>query len=485
MRTDKGVLDSAKHPDTGDFTVKTALVNEGGRPISLDRSRFTAYKKWYDKAPKKERKKRGDSESFSYKHSDNSFYTAMKRQPVHTGVGLGDTLFIWDHEEARDFSLSEMASLRKQKVGKPTKGEMVGMFSPYAQAHGESETQFGKDAYNTIRSVSVSTDDPKAPKPTGEKQGAIDGAYNYGLLLAVLDAYTATGGGTHEAVFYLSNSGTVKWYVKAPGETGNGTLIETDTDTDEATFSYTFDDTASGNYVITGVVSPASGPGYEGSYTVSVTPKATSSSYTLVSSDGVYTATAGYGHEANLSTGSPYSKVYWYVKTPSESGYGTNVSTEYGDGSKTTSQLDYSFPSGVSGDYVITAYTYFTGSIIEPSYTVTVSLPSSTETETPSVPAAPAAPVAAPVWSDMPGPYYLTAGDSFSLDLSSYVTGSPTIIKYGGFIPEGLSVNQSGVLSGTVSQLSRSETRFGRFRASNAAGYADSGWITFVITGIE
>lgn len=296
---------------------------------------------------------------------------------------------------------------------------------------------------------------------------------------------------------------------------------------------------------------------------------------TLVSSDSVYTATAGDSHTANFSSSSPYSSIYWYVKSPSDtSGYGTTIEIDQGDGSLTTADFTYTFPSGVSGDYQIMAYTYFTGAIVEPSYTVSVSLPSSTTTTTTttsglyptngsytysaggtheatcvtttpyqyvawyvndflwetdagngsateasfsytfpsdasgdyvikvevqagtyytdkytvSLPSstettAPAAP-AAPVWSDMPGPYSLTAGDSFSLDLSSYVTGSQTIIKYGGFIPEGLSVNTSGVLSGTVSLSSRSETRFGKFRASNDAGDADSGWITFVITGI-
>ena len=487
VRTDKGVLDSAKHPDTKAYTVQTSLVNEGGRPISLDISRFTAYKKWYDKAPKKEREKWGDSETFSYKHSDNSFYTAMKRQPVHTGVGIGDTLFFWDHEEARDLSLSEMASLRKQKVGKPTDKQIVGMFSPYAQAHGESETQFGKDADNTIRSVSVSTDDPKAPKPTGEKQGAIDGAYNYGLLLAVNDAYTEVGGGTHEAVFYLSNSGTVKWYVKAPGETGRGTLIETDTDTDEATFLYTFEDNAQGYYDITAVVEPASGPGYEDSYAVYVTPKGTTSSaisYTLVSSDGVYTAVAGESHTADVSVPVGWTQIYWYLRSPGESYETSQSSVSDSTGNSTTASYTYSFPSGVSGDYVLKAYVYLSDStIVEPSYTVSVSLPSSTPpssppSETPSSPSPPSDPVVVPVWSDIPDPYNLTVGDSFYLDLSSYVTGSPTFTRNGGVIPAGLSFSY-GVISGTVTSV---ESRGFRFTATNSAGSADSEWINITVS---
>lgn len=97
-----------------------------------------------------------------------------------------------------------------------------------------------------------------------------------------------------------------------------------------------------------------------------------------MSSDGVYTAEAGTGHEANFTTNQAYSYVYWYVKSPSQTGLGTNVETDTGDSSTTTTaQLSYSFPSGTSGDYVITAYVDppASGSVYQTSYTVTVSLP--------------------------------------------------------------------------------------------------------------
>ncbi len=146
-------------------------------------------------------------------------------------------------------------------------------------------------------------------------------------------------------------------------------------------------------------------------------------SYSLVSSDGVYTAEAGDSHTANYSMNSPYSVVYWYVTTPA--GIGSNVDTENGDGSKTNSSLNYTFPSGVSGEYRIAAIVYDNNgtTAYEPSYTVTVSLPTTTETTTP------AAPVVVPIWSDIPDPYNLTVGDSFYLDLNSYVTGSPTLTR--------------------------------------------------------
>ena len=237
--------------------------------------------------------------------------------------------------------------------------------------------------------------------------------------------------------------------------------------------------------MITAVVSPASGSVYEGSYTVSVTPKSTSttgtedtggSSYSLVSSDGVYTATAGTGHEANFTTNQAYRYVYWYVKSPSQTGLGTNVKTDTGDGSTTkTAQLSYSFPSGVSGDYQIMAYVYSgDNSVYETSYTVTVSLPSSSTT-----PTAPS--VSLPIWSNIPDPYNLTVGESFTLDLSSYVTGSPTITSGVGAIPAGLSLS-AGVLSGTVSGV---ETRSIRFIATNAAGTAKSEWVDINITSTQ
>ena len=200
-------------------------------------------------------------------------------------------------------------------------------------------------------------------------------------------------------------------------------------------------------------------------------------SYSLVSSDGVYTATAGFGHEANFTTNEAYTLVYWYVKTPGDtSHYGANVVTEAGDGSKMTSQLDYSFPSGVSGDYQFLVYVYSSGgSVYETSYTVSVSLPSS---NTPPTTPSPTPTVSLPVWSDIPDPYNLIVGNSFYLDLSSYVTGSPTFTWGGGYPPAGLRFS-NGILSGTVTSV---ESRGVRVKATNSAGYAYSEWIQINVT---
>ncbi|MXV78934.1 hypothetical protein F4001_11315, partial [Candidatus Poribacteria bacterium] len=89
-----------------------------------------------------------------------------------------------------------------------------------------------------------------------------------------------------------------------------------------------------------------------------------------------------------------------------------------------------------------------------------------------------ATPQPPPVWSDIPDPYNLTVGDSFSLDLSIYVTGSPTITRTSGRIPAGLSLS-NGVLSGTVTTV---ESRGLQFTATNSAGSAKSEWVQIDVT---
>ena len=77
----------------------------------------------------------------------------------------------------------------------------------------------------------------------------------------------------------------------------------------------------------------------------------------------------------NVSLPTGYTLLYWYIKAPGESGYGTSVSSvSDSTGNSTTASYTYSLPSGASGDYVLTAYAYLSDStIVEPSYTVSVS----------------------------------------------------------------------------------------------------------------
>ena len=238
---------------------------------------------------------------------------------------------------------------------------------------------------------------------------------------------------------------------------------------------------ASGDYVITAVAykySDLSKLGEE-SYTISVTastPVETTPalSYSLVSSDGVYTATAGTGHEANFTASQAYNSVSWYLKRPSDAS-AVYQRIDSGNGSSTTSQFSYSFPSGVSGDYVFKAMGTIGSTGFEESYTVSVSLPSSS---TPPATPAPTPTVSLPVWSDIPDPYNLTVGDSFTLNFSSYVTGSPTLTWGGGRPPAGLRF-RNGVLSGTVTSI---ESRGIRVTATNSAGAVHSEWVQINVT---
>ena len=96
----------------------------------------------------------------------------------------------------------------------------------------------------------------------------------------------------------------------------------------------------------------------------------------LSPSNGSYYASAGDSHTADFSASSAFSSVYWYVKSPSQTGLGTNVETDTGGSTSTTSSMTYTFGSYDSGDYVITAYVYpyeSSASVYQESYTVTVS----------------------------------------------------------------------------------------------------------------
>ena len=87
----------------------------------------------------------------------------------------------------------------------------------------------------------------------------------------------------------------------------------------------------------------------------------------------------GESYEVRLTTDTPYSQVYWYVKAPWETSYyGTNVEIDNGDGSTTEASLTYTFPSGAMhiGEFIITAYIYQSDqSVYEETYTVNVTMP--------------------------------------------------------------------------------------------------------------
>ena len=83
--------------------------------------------------------------------------------------------------------------------------------------------------------------------------------------------------------------------------------------------------------------------------------------------------TLAYGdtHYALYQANTPYYAVYWYVKGPDETGYGTLMSTDMGDGSKMSSTFSWTAPHKV-GSYQLTAHVYFTDTILDSTYYISV-----------------------------------------------------------------------------------------------------------------
>ena len=202
--------------------------------------------------------------------------------------------------------------------------------------------------------------------------------------------YTANAGDSHTAKFTAPAAySSVYWYVKSPSDTSTyGTTQEIDQgdgSTKTAEFTYTFPSGVSGKYQIMAYVYGSNNTVYEEKYTVNVkattttttTTTPTTATYSLTSSDGVYTATAGTGHEANFNSSSAYTSVSWYLKKPSDAS-AVFQRTDSGNGSSTTAQFGYSFPSGVSGSYVFKAMGTIGDTAFDVSYTVSVKAPTLT-----------------------------------------------------------------------------------------------------------
>lgn len=83
----------------------------------------------------------------------------------------------------------------------------------------------------------------------------------------------------------------------------------------------------------------------------------------------------GNTHNGQIEVNQLYDYVYWYVKGPGETGYGTLVYTDHGNGTSKVSNFDYTFNSGSSSgdEYVVTAHvTAAHGQSVTDQYTVTV-----------------------------------------------------------------------------------------------------------------
>ena len=166
---------------------------------------------------------------------------------------------------------------------------------------------------------------------------------------------------------------------------------------------------------------------------------------------------------------------------PSSSGSSTITHYEYryatGRSSNHSAFTDWESTDSTDTSYVVTGLTNGTQHLLQVRAVNSERASSASNTAFQT----PLAPASAPIWSDIPGPYNLTVGDSFSLDLNSYVTGSPTITKTLGTIPAGLSLS-GGVVSGTVTTV---EDRSIQFTATNSAGYALSEWVNIVVQAAQ
>lgn len=76
-------------------------------------------------------------------------------------------------------------------------------------------------------------------------------------------------------------------------------------------------------------------------------------------------------HYALYQANTAYYAVYWYVKGPDQTGYGTLMSTDMGDGSKMSSTFSWTAPH-TTGTYQITAHVYFNDTILESNYYISV-----------------------------------------------------------------------------------------------------------------
>ena len=101
----------------------------------------------------------------------------------------------------------------------------------------------------------------------------------------------------------------------------------------------------------------------------------------ILPSSGSSSASAGGSYTVNLTTSTPFSSVYWYIKSLGTSGLGSSVETDNGGSSSYSASMTYTFGSSDSGDYIITAYIYdySDNSTYQVEHTVNVSGSSSSD----------------------------------------------------------------------------------------------------------
>lgn len=96
-----------------------------------------------------------------------------------------------------------------------------------------------------------------------------------------------------------------------------------------------------------------------------------SGSLTPYMNDDIYMV-YGDTHYSRFYSTVPFYTVYWYVRAPGQSSYGTLMFTDVGDGSTQNSLFSFTAPH-TAGTYTVHAHVYFTDTILDFSYDVYVS----------------------------------------------------------------------------------------------------------------
>ncbi len=327
----------------------------------------------------------------------------------------------------------------------------------------------------------------------GKKAGNLIIGFLVGFAPASGSSYTASAGDTHTGTVTASSIYGAWLYVNSSrmGWFGGSTTATS------LSLSYTFPSDASGDYTMMARVYPWDGDTYgnytDYSYTVTIGSDDTTPT-TAMAACNIHLASASGSHVSYTCNISPCSNFVWwgcvYAQCPETDTHGKVVCTISGCQDSTPYDPDsssggwhapcnecsqYRCKGGDHSWYPSCSDTTHTNSNGDSCTVAGYECVS----HTPVYPAATT--VTAPVWSDIPDPYNLTVGDSFTLDLNSYVTGSPTITRNGGVIPAGLSF-RNGIVSGRVSRV---ESRGFRFTATNATGSTVSEWVNITVEAAQ
>ena len=179
-------------------------------------------------------------------------------------------------------------------------------------------------------------------------------------------------------------------------------------------------------------------------------------------------------HYGQAGINQPYRVVFWYVKSPGESGFGTLVKTDYGDGSAITSYFEYTFNSGSTAgkEYEITAEVFPVDGQEDP----TIPIDSDSDSYTVTVWTSPEDVITTPdeltITDDVKiGDYYAFNVDAASSD-SSYVITEIEVL-----------VNEVSIASQSFSNVTNASLSVSGYLDTNVASINVKGIIKWIIMG--